>query len=180
MLKTNKNTIILNEILGIIKSKNIPTIQLTNAVDFNFDGLDFNTLWPSTNLDVYNFSDFNDTSISFLISYKNFDLLTMGDLSSEYEEKAIKDINNLTDIDLEVLKASHHGSKHSSSLKLLNILTPEIIVFSAGRNNSYSHPNPEVIENSNKIGSDVYRTDISGNIKFVINSSEDYKIFKQH
>ena len=45
---------------------------------------------------------------------------------------------------LTVLKAAHHGSATSSSEALIRKLRPKYAVISAGKNNRYGHPSPEV------------------------------------
>ena len=45
-----------------------------------------------------------------------------------------------------ILKAGHHGSRTSSTEPFVSALQPELTIFSAGRNNRYGHPHPEVME----------------------------------
>ena len=45
-----------------------------------------------------------------------------------------------------LLKAGHHGSRTSSTEPFISALQPVLTIFSAGRNNRYGHPHPEVME----------------------------------
>ncbi|HBF66233.1 hypothetical protein [Anaerotignum propionicum] len=63
-----------------------------------------------------------------------------------------------------VLKAGHHGSKTSSSQRFLDILKPEYVVISAGKENSYGHPHKAVLERYLNSGATVYGTFRSGTI----------------
>lgn len=46
----------------------------------------------------------------------------------------------------DVLKVGHHGSKNSTMPEFLEIVGPEIAVISAGEQNPYGHPSPELLE----------------------------------
>ena len=46
----------------------------------------------------------------------------------------------------DVLKASHHGSKHSTSEAWLAAVEPSLFIVSAGKGNSYGHPAPAVLD----------------------------------
>jgi competence protein ComEC len=104
----------------------------------------------------------NDASIVLLLEYKNKNFLLTGDASIEIERDIIENIPELT-----VLKAGHHGSQTSTSFELLEKTTPEFVVISAGRNNSYGHPHTSVLKLINSFKSTVLRTDTDGDITFV-------------
>ena len=104
-------------------------------------------------------SNHNDNSIILKLDYKNTSFLFTGDCEEECESR-IGD----SDLDSDVYKIGHHGSKTSSSMYLLNKITPKISVISAGLGNQYGHPHNEVLERLKFINSKVYRTDLQGNI----------------
>lgn len=112
----------------------------------------------------------NDFSIALLISRGDFELFTAGDLtgaawpgedkeyplsthrsfgkkSSTYtnvERWLVEDWQKQgRSMDVEIYRANHHGSSHSSTEDLLRALDPEFILYSCG--GLYGHPNPEVI-----------------------------------
>lgn len=66
-----------------------------------------------------------------------------------------------------VLKAGHHGSKTSNSSTFLNILRPEAVVISVGKNNRYGHPSPEVIAAFQQRKMQIFRTDQMGTVEMV-------------
>lgn len=101
----------------------------------------------------YNWSDANDYSVSFLISYGDFDMVTTGDLEKTGENEIIK-YNEIRNID--VLKCGHHGSDTSSGKEWLDMLRPHIALISCGKNNSYGHPHKEVLERLDGCGADIY------------------------
>ena len=91
----------------------------------------------------------------------------MGDASS-ITEKEIIDKYNIPDID--VLKVGHHGSRTSSSEEFIDEIKPKYSIISVGKNNRYSHPNKEALENLNN--SKIYRTDQDGSIIFKIKNNK--------
>ena len=99
-----------------------------------------------------------------LDSYK---FMFMGDAGVE-KEKDILEKYNVSKID--VLKIGHHGSKTSSSKEFINEINPNYSIISVGKNNRYSHPNKEVINNLDN--SKIYRTDQDGSIMFKIKNNK--------
>lgn len=97
----------------------------------------------------------NDYSIVIHLKRQEIDLLLTGDISSQIEEKIIKDFN-LSDI--EILKVSHHGSKYSTSENFLQAIKPQIAIICVGKN-SFGHPTDEVLNRLKNIGAKILRTD---------------------
>ena len=73
-------------------------------------------------------------------------------------------------IDSDVLKVSHHGSKTSSAPEFIEAVSPKIAVIQLGRDNSYGHPHRETLETLEKYDIDILRTDFQGDIKILCNS----------
>lgn len=88
-------------------------------------------------LDTGNYSknneseDSNPHSVACLFTYKDFTFFTAGDLTTSSEADLLKREKDLKDVTL--YKASHHGSKGSSSQELLNRLNPKGVAISAAR-----------------------------------------------
>lgn len=83
------------------------------------------------------------------------------------EEKGEKDLlKQYPDLEVDVLKASQHGSKKSSSSAFLEQLKPEITLISVGKNNRTKLPHQETLTRLEGINSKVYRTDQQGAIRF--------------
>ncbi|MFH1415955.1 MAG: ComEC/Rec2 family competence protein [Elusimicrobiota bacterium] len=77
-----------------------------------------------------------------------------------------------------VLKAPHHGSTSSSSIPFLDVVKPEVGVFSCGRYNKYGFPDIEIVRRFEDRGAKIYRTDKCGNIK-IITDGREYRIIKE-
>ena len=65
--------------------------------------------------------------------------------------------------DVDILKVGHHGSKTSTSEKLLQAARPEEAIIQVGRN-SYGHPNPGVLNRLYEIGAKIFRNDQVGDV----------------
>ena len=114
---------------------------VSRAYSFSVDGVEIAILWPiGTGV-----TETNASSVVLLIAYGNTKILLTGDVPSHVEDFLVDAFpEKISDVD--VLKASHHGSNTSTSQKFLNHTKPNIIVYSAGANNVYGHPHVDVLE----------------------------------
>ena len=104
-------------------------------------------------------SDLNDTSIVLRGLYGENSFLFMGDATAEVEKKILD-----SNIDSDVIKVGHHGSKYSSSKLFLEKVTPKYAIISVGEGNSYKHPHSITFTNLKKVEASVYRTDLDNTI----------------
>jgi len=112
------------------------------------------------NLNINDSRD-NDGSIVLYGEYGGIKYLFSADISSKIERKII-DENK--DLDVDVLKISHHGSKGSTSEEFLKATSPFIALIGVSKNNSYNHPSFEVIKRLDKFGVRKYLTSEDGTI----------------
>ena len=131
-------------------------------------------LYPFENLEGQEFENSNDTSIVARLVFSDDSFLFTGDIAKEVEGKLV---NRNINLDTDVLKVAHHGSKTSSFLEFLEAVSPEIAVIQVGKDNSYGHPHPEVLANLEQFGIHILRTDINGDIKIVSNGN-NFKFIK--
>lgn len=113
------------------------------------------------------FKESNDTAIVTKLQYKDSSFLFTGDISTKIEKE-------LGDIDVDVLKIPHHGSKYSTSKDLLQKTSPLISVIQVGKN-SYGHPTEEVLTRLDNFGIKILRNDSNGDIK-IVSDGLNYKI----
>lgn len=103
----------------------------------------------------------NEEGLTALCSAGRFDILVTGDMGADTERKLVETYE-LPDI--EVLVAGHHGSKNSTSVELLETVTPEVGIISVGAGNTFGHPAQEAMDRMREAGMTLYRTDLQGNI----------------
>lgn len=106
----------------------------------------------------------NDTGIVTSLQYGKKSFLFTADASNAVEQGLI---NYQVNLDSDVLKIGHHGSKYSTSEEFLQAVSPDIAVISVGKNNSYGHPTQEVLQKLQEFGIKVLRTDTDGDVQIV-------------
>ncbi|MDP2741152.1 MAG: ComEC/Rec2 family competence protein [bacterium] len=121
-------------------------------------------LYPFEDLSGKELKDSNDSSIVSRLVFGENEFLFTGDITNKTEEYLL---NNKYNLQSDVLKVSHHGSKYSTSDYFLENVNPEIAVISVGKENSYGHPTPEVLQRLEKFGIKVLRTDLDGDIEIM-------------
>ncbi|HIS17352.1 MAG TPA: MBL fold metallo-hydrolase [Candidatus Coprovivens excrementavium] len=147
------------DVLDAISSKELTITIPKIGETFKLGEADFTILYTGTNS-----SDLNSTSIITKMIFGKYSYLFTGDTTSDIE-KTILDQN----IDIDVLKVAHHGSKYSSSLEFLEKTTPSYAIISVGKNNSYNHPSSETINNLKKYTNNIYLTSELGTILLTSN-----------
>jgi len=116
----------------------------------------------------------NNTSVIAKLVFGKDSFLFIGDVYKSVERKLIE---KGIEIDSDVLKVGHHGSKTSSAEEFLEKVSPEIAVISAGKDNKYGHPHQEVLESLGNYGIRILRTDKEGDIK-ILSDGIEFKIIK--
>ncbi|HOX30165.1 MAG TPA: ComEC/Rec2 family competence protein [Candidatus Paceibacterota bacterium] len=119
-------------------------------------------LYPEQDLSGVAVKDANNGSVVVKLVYGESEFLFTGDIYGFIEDSLA---NGDTDLDADVLKVAHHGSKNSASELFLRKVDPDIAVISVGRN-SYGHPSEEILEMMEKHGIKIFRTDMAGDITF--------------
>ncbi|WP_099157602.1 ComEC/Rec2 family competence protein [Virgibacillus ndiopensis] len=102
----------------------------------------------------------NQSSIVLRLSYKEIDFLLMGDSERKQEKRLIK----TNEIQSEILKVGHHGSKTSTSFPFVDLIKPQIAILTYSKTNHYGHPVNRVIRNLQKVNAHIYSTAVFGNI----------------
>lgn len=133
-------------------------------------------LYPGESLADQVLKDSNDSSLVARLVFGEKSFLFTGDIMKSAEEKLLADKVN---IDSDVLKVAHHGSKTSSQENFIDSVSPEVSVISLeGKNeveggdcdnkerNRYGHPSCQVLEVLGRYGK-ILRTDEQGDIKII-------------
>lgn len=106
----------------------------------------------------------NLASIVLKITYGDVSFMLSGDSPVSIESYLTSlEGNNLQS---EVLKLGHHGSRTSTSPDFLNLVSPRYSVVSAGLGNRYGHPHKEVISMVSDFGSEILETSKLGSVTF--------------
>lgn len=148
-------------------------------IEINYDNLEgeslkLDFLSPISKVEDIYYEDFNNYSPIIKLEYLNTSFMFTGDAET-LVEKEILEFYSKNDIDIDILKISHHGSDTASSYAFLSTVTPSFSVISCGKGNIYKHPKQSVINNLVTCGSVVLRTDCLGSIVFTVDNNGDLK-----
>lgn len=105
--------------------------------------------------------DANDYSVGILLQHGKNRFLFTGDAEEASEADMLE---NGIDLEADVFKASHHGSRTANTEEFLQTVDPDYVVISCGQDNSYGHPHAEVMNRLRAMGISVFRTDEQGTI----------------
>ena len=113
--------------------------------------------------------DLNNCSIVVRAEYQGMSAILTGDAETPVETAMLDAGFN---VQANILKAGHHGSRTSSGKKFLAAVNPQIALISCGKDNDYGHPHKETIEKFNKINLPMYRTDQLGSIVVTLDNNK--------
>jgi competence protein ComEC len=136
-----------NTIRATLTDRGIPK-QSVGADTLVVDGVTFTVLPPDPTTDPCPDQE-NDNSIVVRLDYGQFSMLFTGD--AEVAERTWLMANHPDLLDVEVLKASHHGGDNGvldsggHADPWLDAISPLYVVLSAGVNANYGHPMPEAV-----------------------------------
>ena len=140
-----------------IKNKNIAPERPIPGTSFNVGELIFEVLAPNKQYD-----DVNNNSIVVKMTFKNTSFLLTGDAEKESENDMM---NNNFNLEADVLKVGHHGSKTSTSSAFLKKINPKYAVVCVGEDR-YNLPKKITIDKLTKRNIKVFRTDCNGTVVF--------------
>lgn len=139
-------------------------------VAFNSPEIDKSFTFADTTIETLyidnNSKDLNDSSIVLRLKHGTNTFLFTGDASTKVEKKLLD-----KNIQSDVLKLGHHGSRYSTSKAFLDKVNPTYAIISVGENNTYKHPQDEIIKRLENKNIKIYRTDESGSIVAESNGS---------
>lgn len=151
------------ELRGI---KLISTASSTSIPSECFSDSDVNlNIYSLRNAGALANADINDNqnleSNIVILDYKDFESLFLGDAEIPVQIELLEFLN----VDIEVMKSGHHGSVDSFYIDLIEKLSPDLAILSVGKNNSYGHPDKELLEEYGRMNLEYARTDQDGTIE---------------
>lgn len=124
---------------------------------FTLGSADFTIIGPPG--DYYEES--NDYSLVMMVEHGGNSFLFTGDMEKLVERELL---DAKVDVNADVLKVSHHGSKKSSLDEFVEAVSPEYAVISCAAGNDYGHPHNRVLRKLRSLDTKLYRTDDQGTI----------------
>src|SRR3989338_3962003 len=150
-----------------LKIKNVPQLTLRQGDVIRFDNTNLFIIHPEDT--VLSEGDRNDASLVMMMEFSAKDkILFTGDIGQDIEDDLIAKGANL---DADILKVAHHGSKESTGENFLAAVSPIVSVIGVGENR-YGHPTERVLEALEFTGTEIFRTDKDGTVKIFLD--KDY------
>ncbi len=108
----------------------------------------------------------NDRSLVLLLAWRGRRVLLTGDIESRAESRVLQGLQRGRRLD--VIKVPHHGSSSSSTAGLINRVCPALAVASAGRDNRWGFPRPEVVARWQRAGCSFLSTSQQGAVRVLL------------
>ena len=119
------------------------------------------------------YSDDNDYSIVLMVEFEGVKLMLTGDAGKRSETEILEYASkNGLDLDCDILKVAHHGSRTANTEAFITAVNPEYAIIMAEKGNKYGLPDEDVIERLEAHNTVVYQTMDVGDIKLVIDDGE--------
>ncbi len=149
----------------LLTEKNIPIILISAGGKIRYKDNLITVLAP--NEELMKSKELNDTSLVLKLESEGIKALFTGDIGFTTESDLLNN-NRLTSdvnqLDVDVLKVGHHGSKFSTGANFLAATTPLISIIEVGKNR-YGHPTEATLNRLKQFGSQIYRTDENGTVR---------------
>jgi competence protein ComEC len=146
-------------VLVIARQRGVHILHRKQGFSFNRGNVSGNILWPEDLSE--NQTARNDDSLVMRLTDGSRSILLPGDIERPSERTILAENQAVS---ANFLKVAHHGSRTSTIEPFLSSSHPSFAAISVGRDNSFGHPSPEVLERLETAGVRVYRTDRDGAI----------------
>lgn len=164
------DTQVIKDVYAKIDSKHIPAYYVRRGMTLALDDSTSLTTDPTTSFKVL-FPDrdthdweTNTASVVGRLQIGKRSALFTGDSPISIEQYLAN--TDPINLNVDILKLGHHGSKTSSSEGFLRATSPALALISAGVNNRYGHPHPEVMNLLKKLGIPSVSTQTKGTVTF--------------
>lgn len=141
--QATSDTDVYTELMKIVADQQIPAYYARQGMTLMLDKehtTKFSILFPDRDTSGW---ETNTASVVGRLDIGKTSALFTGDSPISIEQYLVK--ANPKELNVDILKLGHHGSKTSSSIEYLHAASPILTLISAGYRNSYGHPAAEVV-----------------------------------
>lgn len=143
----------------LARAKRMPIEYELRGKSFAWDGVEGQFFWPEISEAAP--SAKNNDSLVLRLRYRSRTVLLPGDAEKDAEHTILAE-NRGGGLQADVLKVGHHGSKNSTMPDFLAAVRPRVAIISAGEDNPYGHPSPELLGRLESARARILRTDEDG------------------
>ncbi len=130
------------------------TYQRAANQSWTFGSCKFKVLGPTKT-----HSDLNNASVITKLTCPGASFIFTGDAEADGEGAILH-----KNLDANILKVGHHGSRTSTTDAFLARVSPEVAVIMVGADNRYGHPHSETLAKLSAARVKIYRTDLHGTV----------------
>jgi len=149
---------VYDELASALTRAGVARRTVSRGMEAEWDGVHVSVLGPAPPASAP-WRTRNDDSVVLAIRYGEIVLLLTGDVEAAGE--AALDVPPAF-----ALKVAHHGSRSSSTPRLLALAAPRVAIVSVGDHSRFGHPHPEVVDRYRQAGVALFRTDRDGAVTF--------------
>ncbi len=158
-------------LVSALNSKHVNTMRLMEGDRIKYLDSEIKFLSPDgTELEN---SELNNTVLTAELFSAGIKTLFTGDIGFDVERRLAEKY----DVNIDILKVAHHGSKYSSGDEFLREVVPAVSIIQVGRN-TYGHPTRNTLDKLAAIGSAIYRNDKDGTVHIEADNGR-LNIFKE-
>ena len=150
------------ELMNTLREKNIPIHTLSAGDEITTSRTTLTAVWPVKGT-VRPGQEANRYSLCLLCDLDGVKLLTVGDLTGDYENYAARDAD--------ILKIAHHGSKFSTSGAFLEAVSPQIALITASPV-SIVLPNADTLSRLRDANAAIFNTGSCGAVTVTLRDGE--------
>lgn len=168
----NKDNKLYTNIVNTSREESVPIYKLSKGdkVFINEDSY-IEVLSPLEEFISKNRENENNLSLVLLLRSFGRKTLLTGDIEEAAETHLLENMSGKKG-KIDFLKVPHHGSNTSSGENFIDFFHPDYAFIQVGENNSFNHPNEEVLKRYERRNIKVFRTDESGLITLSIMPKE--------
>lgn len=161
MPKMTHNTTSFRNMVEKVEEKGLKFKQAKSGVKIKLDdNSQIDIISPTKDMSL---KDMDNSDAVCVLKTNGRKVLFTADIFKESETRLMDRIGKI-----DILKVAHHGSYKATSNEFLNTVKPSYAVIGVGEDNSYNHPSKQTLQRLEEHNVKVYRTDLDGNIAFII------------
>lgn len=145
-------------LLAQARRAGVRVAEQRQAAPFAFGGATIQVLAPT--VEYVPSGPGNNDSLALRVTYGVRSFLLTGDLERAEERRLLEP--GRPSVAADVIKVGHHGSRTSTTPEFLDAVAPSVALISAGYENSFGHPHPDVLARLAARGAAILRTDLGG------------------
>lgn len=143
-----------------VQSTGLPMRRLKRGDSLQMDGAQIEVLSPVGDDESTAMSG-NNQSLVLRVRFGNRSFLLTGDIEKQAEARLV---NSNVELQSDVLKVAHHGSRTSSTAEFLERVKPQHAVISVAYPSPFGHPHADVVQRLQASGARVWQTSKCGAI----------------